>query len=85
MNKLDCRQLYSWQKIVFVKKKKCQFSEFLFVSFSWVSWKLFTEYMHHSCLKANSGGKDYIIGAVTHTMVKWILLVDEAVVNFNGE
>lgn len=41
--------------------------------------------MHHSCLKANSGGKDYIIGAVTHTMVKWILLVDEAVVNFNGE
>ena len=22
MKKLDCRQLYSWQKIVFVKKKK---------------------------------------------------------------
>jgi len=57
----------------------------VFVCFLFLGFVKVIHWVHHICFKANSGEKDYIIGAVTHTMVKRILHVDEAVVNFNGE
>ena len=84
-HKLDCRQLCSWQKIVFVIKKNVnsqRFCLFPFLGFR-ESYSLSTPQLSQS--KFEKKKKDYIIGAVTHTMVKWIFHVDEAVVNFNGE